>query len=168
MKIAPVVLALGAALVIASPAAAVTPKQQIAKLRSQLAAAKKANTKLGDRNLTLDAQRQGAQSNLKQVNAELDTANATIAKMTTDAATAAATQAAALQTSQSLLASTQAANTALQAAVSGNIGQLAYPQLWPMLLAISARFSALGGTAYTTSIFTGSSFADIDFTHYGP
>ena len=38
--------------------------------------------------------------------------------------------------------------------------------LWPLLGSISARFTALGGTDYTTSVFTGTSYQDYDFSWF--
>jgi hypothetical protein len=64
MKVPPVLLALAACLVVAAPAAATTPKQQVANLRSQLALAKKANSRLVDENDKLDGLYLTAKENL--------------------------------------------------------------------------------------------------------
>lgn len=161
-----VVLALGAALVVASPATAITPKQQIAKLRSQLAQARKAaalaqksNGRLVDQNDKLDGLYLTARDDLKAANAKL-----------AQAGTDAATQAASLSTAQAQVATDQITITnltsqltsAAQTIVSGMSGF----QLWQLLSSVNLRMAQIGGVSYTTSVFSGSAFSSYDFDWY--
>jgi hypothetical protein len=156
MKIAAVLVVLSACLVAASPAAAITPKQQIAKLRSQLALAKKANSRLVTQNDKLDGLYVTARDDLAAANAQL-------AKAGVDATT----QSSALSTAQAQVATDQITITNLTSQVTAAaqtiVSGMNAVQLWQLLSSVNLRISQIGGTTYTTSAFTGSSFSSYDF-----
>jgi septal ring factor EnvC (AmiA/AmiB activator) len=160
-------IALGLSLaLLPSTASAATPQQTIKQLRSQLAASKKTVAKQATQISSLTEQRDSDRSGWETAKASLTATQAQLATVTADRdaqAAGLATSNAALVAAQASVANLQAANAGLQTAVNGNVGALNDPQLWSLLGAINQRMSALGGTAYTTSVFVGSSYQSYSF-----
>lgn len=135
--------AVALALVVAAPAGASTPKQQvkaqkvtIAKLKAQLATAKTTITTLNGQSVTLTASFAKAQTDLATRTAERDTANASL-------------------TAQVALTSQAAA---------GAITGLSPAQLWGLIGAIYPLMPNSGLCGLSKTFYAGSGYTSYDFS----
>lgn len=143
---------LAIALVFASfvgTSSAVTPQQTIKQLRSELSTARKANARLTAQNALVERHYVSAKASLATANATLTTAG--------PALTAAQAQVA---TDQITIANL---NSELLGAAQTIISGMNGDQLWQVLSSVSLRMGQVGGTKYSTSVFSGSSFSSYDF-----
>lgn len=141
-----------AVLAFGGSAQAVTPKQTIAKLRTQLAAQKRA---------TATARTEAAQGKaaIAALQAQIATGTAALATANSGLATANTRIAEAQGTIGSLQAS-------LGGSVAGQVAVMTSSQLWALLGSANARFVALADTKYTTSYFAGTTFFSYDFDYF--